>query len=171
MVGRQTNICVNKERGLVFFEGEDLCYNYRTGQWTELPAYDGFQYFGINRKAATLGLIRASGSSFAMEEQNTSGEAQTATFETGEIDPNPGGRSQINGVRPLHDGGTASIRVGTRDDLTTSVSYSTSTSINSRSKMANFRKEGRYVRVEAVFTGGGTTYNGLDIEWVPTGRT
>lgn len=169
--GRQTNVCINTERGLAFFEGEDLAYNYRTGQWSALPAYNGLQYFGINRKDVTCGLIRESSGAYAFEEQDTSGVAQDATLETGEFDLNPGGRCSINGVRPLHDGGTPTVRIGTRSDLSTSVSYTTTLSVNSRSKEANTTEaEGRYQRVEVKFTGGGTTYMGFDLDWSPTGQ-
>jgi hypothetical protein len=44
--GFQYNVASNEARGLVFFgfnndeTTDTLCYNYKTGQWTSIPAYD-----------------------------------------------------------------------------------------------------------------------------------
>lgn len=169
MAGRQTNIALNTERGLAFFEGEDLAYNYRTGQWTALPAYNGLQYFGINRKGTSVGLLRESSGSYDFQEQDATGVVQDVVLETGETDLNPGGRAFVSAVRPKHDGGTATVRVGHRDNLTASVSYTSATSVNSRTNAANFRDEGRYHRVEVTFSGV-TTAIGADVEFTPAGR-
>jgi len=167
---KQTNIVVNKARHLVFFEGEELCFNYKTGQWSLLPAYDGFGLYSVNDKDADIGLVVYSAGSVHLQTQATSDDAQTALLETGAIDMNQGGRTVVTGVRPLLNGGTATVRVGSQNKIGTTVSYSTSTSLNSRTRFADMRKEGRYLRAEVTITGDFTTFMGADVEFEPQGR-
>lgn len=167
---KQQNIVVNKARHLIFFEGTNACYNYKTDQWSVIPAYDGFGVYSINRKGASFGLVRFSSGSVDLQDQITGFVDQTAVFTTGAPDINQGGRTYVDGVRPIVNGGTYAVRVGTQDNIDDSVSFSTSMSVNTRSNMANFRAEGRYVRAELTITGGFTTANGLDIDFTPAGR-
>ena len=37
---KQVNTVANPARHLIFFEGADLAYNYKTNQWTSVPAYN-----------------------------------------------------------------------------------------------------------------------------------
>jgi len=169
-VTKQSNIAVNKARNLIFFEGTELCYNYKTQQWSIVPAYDGLGFYSINSKLHDIGLVIYSSGSVDLQEQSTSFVAQTATLTTAAPDPNQGGRGVVRGVRPRSNGGTHAIRVGTQDTVSDSVTWSTSTSVNARSNMANFRSEGRHVRVEDTITGGFTTFIGADVDFTPQGR-
>ena len=110
---KQTNIVANKQRHLIFFESEELCYNYKTGQWSEITAYDGLGMFSVNSKTSDIGLIVYSGGAVDLQEQTTSDVAQTATFETGAQDLNQGGRTIVNSVRPLINGGTTAVVIVT----------------------------------------------------------
>jgi hypothetical protein len=169
--GRQTAVAANPARKLIFFEDNDLCYNYGTGQWTRCPAYASYTYFSINNKDADIGLgLIPNGSYGSFEEQLTAYVSQDVTITTGEMEPNQGGRVVVSGVRPRIDDGTWTVRVGTRNSTSTVVSWSTSTSLNSRTGMANFREEGRYFRVEYSCTGGHTNAMGADVEYSPQGR-
>ena len=167
---KQTNIVVNKARHLIFFEGEELCFNYKTGQWSLLPAYDGYGLYSVNDKAVDIGLVVYSSGSVHLQEQATSDDAQTALLETGAIDLNQGGRTVVNGIRPLLNGGTATVRVGAQDKIGTTPSYSTSTSLNSRTQFADIRREGRYLRAEVTITGDFTTFIGADVEFEAQGK-
>lgn len=169
-VTKQSNIVINKARNLAFFEGTNLCYNYKTNQWSRLPAYDGYGVYAINAKSVSFGLVVFSGGSVDLQAQADTNGVQDATLTTAAPNINTGGRAVINGVRPIHNGGTASIRVGVQDDPNDAVSYSTATSVNSRSGIANFREEGRYHRVELTMTGGFDAINSADIEFSPQGR-
>ena len=168
-VTKQQNIAFNKARNLIFFEGSELCYNYKTQQWTECPAYAGLGFYSYNSKLVSIGVIRYSAGSVSITVGNTGTVAQTATITTGAIDPNTGGRGVVTGVRPIANGGTYAVRVGVQDDIDAAVTWSASTVVNTRSNMANFRSEGRYVRVETVITGGFTTAMGADVEFVAQG--
>jgi hypothetical protein len=169
--GVQQNMATNNARYLLFFEGQELCYNYKTGQWSEIPAYNAIPMFSIDDPNADIGLIRFSITGPAdLQSQTLTGVPQTAVFTTGAPDINQGGRTFVGGVRPIVNGGTYAVRVGTQDNIDDSVSFSTSTSVNTRSNMANFRSEGRYIRAELTITGGFETANGLDIDFTPAGR-
>lgn len=160
----------NQGQGLVFFDGSDLAYNFKTNQWTSVPAYNGLRMFTINDSSSIIGLVRFSSGSVDLQSQSSSGVAQTATITTGAVDANQGGRTVVTGVRPLANGGTHTVRVGVQDNVGDAVTWSTSTSPNSRTGMANFRAEGRYVRIENTITGGFTTAMGADIEFSPRGK-
>jgi len=166
----QLNAVANKSRHMVFFEGYEFCYNYKTDQWTSLPAYDGLGFFSVNSKTVSIGLVVYSAGSVDLQEQLTSYVPQTAVFETGAPNINPGGRAVVGGVRPIVNGGTYSVRVGVQDVPADAVSYSSATVINTRSGMANFRSEGRYVRTELTITGGFTTATGVEVEFSEQGR-
>ena len=167
--GAQTNCVTNTDRGLIFWEGADIAFNYKTGQWTALPAYNGTQYFGYNGAEALVGLIRESSGSYDFQTQDSTGVAQDGVLATGDFDLNSQGRAFVSAVRPLHDGGTATVRIGSRDNLTDSISWTASTSINSRSRAANFRDEARYHRMEVTVTGTFSTILGADVEFEPSG--
>lgn len=169
MATKQTNIVSNASRGLLFFEGEELCYNYKTGQWSRIPAYDTYGMFTTDNNDYDIGLVVYSSGSVDLQEQQLTDVAQTATMSTGAIDPNLSGRSFFKGVRPLVNGGTVTVQVGTQDSLTETTDWSTATSVNSRSGVAPFRKEGRYGRVSLTVTGGFNQIVGADVDVVAAG--
>jgi len=171
---QQTNVVANRARHLIFFENEGLAYNYKTDQWSLVSAYAGYGFFTVNDKTVDIGLIVFSSGSVDLQEQSTSAVAQTATFTTGAIDLNKGGRCIVNGIRPLSNGGTHALRVGTQDSESASVTWCTGTSVNSRSGYSNFRNasnppEGKYVRGEVTITGGFTTFTGAEVDYASAG--
>lgn len=166
----QENITANTSRHLIFWPDTDLCYNYKTGQWTRVPAYNGLRRYSVFSTSQDIGLIRYSAGSVDLQGQTTSMPASTALLETGSLDLNTGGRVVVNGIRPLINGGTHTVRIGVQDDLAEAVTWSTSVSVNSRTKFANVRAEGRYVRGEVTITGGFTTAQGADVEFSPQGK-
>jgi hypothetical protein len=168
---KQQNVAINAARNIVFFEGVNLCYNYKTNQWTRIPAYDGLGVFSINSKNHDFGLVRFSSGSVDLQSQSTTFPDQLVTLTTGATDLNPGGRTIVAGVRPRADGGTWTVRIGTQDNVSDVPTWSTTTSVNSRSGMANFRSEGRYVRMELTNSDGFDTVMAADVEFTPRGRT
>ena len=171
----QVNITSNKSRNMFFFENAAgaLAYNYKTEQWTLISAYASNSLFSINSKTATIGLIRKSSlnSSVELQSQLTSSVAKIAIIETGAADPNKEGRTVITGVRPLVSGGvTVTVRVGVQDSIGGAVTYSSVTTPHTRTGMAAFRSEGRYVRIEVTLAGGFTTVLGADIDFTPQGK-
>ena len=57
---KQVNTVANPARHLIFFEGADLAYNYKTNQWTSVPAYNGLGLYGINSETGIIGIVRYS---------------------------------------------------------------------------------------------------------------
>lgn len=170
MTVKQTNIVANPSRSLVFFEGEELCYNYKTNQWSRIPAYNGYGMFGVDNNTSDIGLIVYSSGSVDVQEQVISDVAQDATVSTGAVDPNPGGRTVVTGVRPLVNGGSPTVQVGSQDAVSDTADWTSATSVNSRTQVAPFRKEGRYVRVSVSVSGGFNHIFGADVEFSPRGK-
>jgi hypothetical protein len=79
------------------------------------------------------------------------GAPGTALIETGETQFN-GSRTLITGVRPIVDGGTVSIRVGTRSKQSGAVTWTNASAENSAG-WCPLRSEGRYHRAEVSITG------------------
>jgi len=174
----QKNVVVNPAIHTVFFESQALAYNYKTGQWSRLPASDGKRFFSVQEADRVLGTIEENGKAIVMIQDSNQAAAtpSTATIVAGEVQPNPVGRAVIDSARPVHDGASlTSIRVGTRDLPSDSVSWATGTALNSRTGQSNFRNgtntpEGRYLRAEFVFGGGFTTVSGADFGWFDAGK-
>jgi hypothetical protein len=160
----------------VFFGQNDLAYNYKTDQWTRIPAFAGQGYYDIDSSDGVIGQIVYSGANVDFQD-SSGGVAATATFETGEFELIPSERAMVDGARLRHTGASlTSTRVGVRDLLSGSVTYATGTALNSRSGMTHYRggankPEGRYVRGEFVFGGGFDTINGADFEFFGSGKT
>lgn len=167
---QQFNVVANTARHLIFWEEDELCYNYKTGQWSRISGYNGLSMYSVNSSTEDIGLVRFSAGSVDLQNQATSDPALVATIETGAYDLNQFGRSVVNGARPLVNGGTSTIRIGVQDNLDDAVTWSTVTSLNSRTNYGNARSEGRYVRVEVTVTGGFTTAQGVDIDFSPQGK-
>lgn len=172
----QDDVAVNLAINTVFFGDNDLAYNYKTNQWTRIPAFAGNGYYSLDSASAPIGQIVWSGYTVDFQESTAAAsQAATATFVTGEVDLNAGGRAIVDSTRPLHDGASvSSVRIGVRDLPSDSVTWCTGTALNSRTGQSNFRggantPEGRYHRAEFVFTGGFTTVKGADFEWFPAG--
>jgi len=166
----QKNVAANRWRHLIFFEEDALCYNYKTNQWTDIDAYDGYGLYSINSPTHVIGLVVFSSGSVDLQDQSTSDVEQTVLIETAATDFGNDNRGIVSGVRPIANGGTYSVRVGVQDNVGDSVSYSTATSVNSRTGKANFRSEGRYARVELTVTGDVTNITGADVDFTPQGR-
>jgi len=170
MATKQTNIVANPSRALIFFEGEELAYNYKTGQWTKVPAYDGYGFFSVDDKTYDLGLVVFSGGAVDFQVQQNTDPQQDATIATGAASLNDGGRAFVQGVRPLVNGGTPSVLVGTQDEMSDSADWSSATSVNSRSGIAPFRKDGRYHRLEVQIADDFNHMVGAEVDFEPSGQ-
>ena len=156
----------NVALGLIFFSNY-LVYNYKTGQWTRTDAND--PVLSINDKDGVIAYwTAANGATYTYTTEG--GTPKEATIATAATDINKGGRSVINGIRPLANGGTFAVRIGVQDDLSDSVTWVTASSVNSRTGFANARAEGRYLRGEVKISGGFETALGADVDFKPTGK-
>jgi len=92
----------------------------------------------------------------------------TASFTTGELDME-GRRSSIRNIRPIIDGGTVTVQVGSRDKQGGTVSYGSTVSLTA-SGDAPVRKTGRYHRFKTNITGSFTNSYGVEVELVAEGK-
>ena len=88
------------------------------------------------------------------------GANKTASIVTGDIDI---GRSVITLARPLVDGGSASVAVSARANLSDAISYTTPVAADTEGR-APLRSAGRYMRVQTIPSGSWSTCVGVDID-------
>jgi hypothetical protein len=88
------------------------------------------------------------------------GANKTASIVTGDIDI---GRSVITLARPLVDGGSASVAVSARANLSDAISYTTPVAADTEGR-APLRSAGRYMRVQTIPSGSWSTAVGVDID-------
>jgi hypothetical protein len=91
------------------------------------------------------------------------GTTLEATIETGEFNPGNGTRSVIRSCRPLIDGGSPTIAIGSRETQQGAVAYGGSTGLTA-SGLAPVYSTGRYFRAKAVIPAGGTWSNALGVD-------
>jgi hypothetical protein len=97
------------------------------------------------------------------------GSPLEATIETGEIPLAAGKHNFLSRVYPYYEKGTASIQVGTRDNMSDDPTFTNLVSPNT-DNYANFRAQGRYHRVRMKMTGEWKSVQGIDIEAREIGR-
>jgi hypothetical protein len=99
--------------------------------------------------------------------------AGTATFETGEFELTEAGRTFIDGVKPnVESSGTAPsmvCRVGYRDSLGSTPTYTSTATPHTRTGVANFRVDAKYLRLETQITGNFEKATGVEFDAEPAG--
>ncbi len=93
-----------------------------------------------------------------------SGSTLAAAIETGEFNPGESGRrSVIRGCRPLIDGGSPQIQLGSRETQQSSVSYGSAVGLTPAG-LAPIYGSGRYFRAKATMPAGAVWSNmqGID---------
>jgi len=149
---------------------ETLFYNYRTGRWSLTDQDLDYIFSPVKEWGSTeyfLGSVTNSGLAGLI------GAAEDAVLETAEAPLVPFKRSVVQGIRPFINeatGTSVTIEVGTRTDQSTSVSYTTLGSVNSRTKMHNGRVEGRYHRARFTISGGFDAAVGAAVQHTPQGE-
>lgn len=102
------------------------------------------------------------------------GAALTATIDTLESDPNPGGISYFDGVRPIFTdsigNGVVTVTPLTRFTENTPYTTGAAAAVNTRNGMCNFRASGRYIRARISISGGFDDIVGVDIYASPAGE-
>ena len=88
-------------------------------------------------------------------------------IETGEFQHFEGQRSFVNRIRPVCDG-TPTIKIGTRDNQTDSVSWSVPYSLNSYDSTFSVRESGRYIKYQLTIDAF-TRAQGIEVFPVPAG--
>lgn len=82
------------------------------------------------------------------------GQNMEATVDTAEFQPFAPRRSFLGSLRPIVDGGTLGVKLGTRDLQTGSVAYGAESAVNATTGEAHFRQSGRYMRARLRIAAG-----------------
>lgn len=101
------------------------------------------------------------------------GTPGTAVITTGETEPNSGGFSRMGGIKPLIDTtvNAVTVAMGTRNDRSSAVTFTSEITAHSRTGFANFRSEARYHRARLTITGTFNAAQGLEYQATPSGYT
>jgi hypothetical protein len=151
----------------IFFTN-NVAFNYKTSQWFRVPGIT--PACSIDSESNIIGQFRNASGVSTLLLGSSGGANLTATITSNDFDLNTGGTTFVQSIRPLIDGGTWTVRVGSRIDLSTSISWSTSTSVTARTGLHDFREDGRFQRVEFTNSDGFTTAIGADIDHEPSGQ-
>lgn len=100
---------------------------------------------------------------------NFTGSALAAEFETGDRQLFKKNRAFVSNIIPVVEGGTVTMRIGTRNLLTESASFGSSISVNSDGECPA-EAEGRYHRFRMTVSGTFSHAQGLEIEATAAGR-
>lgn len=165
-----------------------LIYNWRTGKWSRAVATCEIVFNGVSQQSYTLEQLDAFGtletlpysldSSFwtgtlslllfgfdtTHKSGSFSGATLAATVETAEFNPGDSGkRSVVRGCRPLIDGGSPQIQLGTRETQQAQVVYGAAVGLTPAG-LAPVLQGGRYFRVRASLAAGDVWSNmqGID---------
>lgn len=150
-----------------------IAYNYAEDRWSK-AAQEGRALFSGNGvvggsdpdyKWGPLGFTTAGALA------HFSATAGTATLVTAEIEPNSGGYSRTQGIKP-HVAATVNavtVAIGTRNDQITTPSFTSEVTANSRSGFCDFRSEARYHRARVTITGTFNAAQGLEFQVEPSG--
>lgn len=174
-----------------------LTYNIYTRKWTRLVMTDQYLFWSaFSNPALTLedldaygnmdtlpysldspywmggggvrGVLTGFDTSFRITRYT--GTALAAVIETQETEFFPGRRTQINGIRPVVNGGpTVTVQIGYRKLQSESVSYTTAKGVNSATGWHNTRKGARYNRIRVSTSGAFTHLVGYDVDVVDGG--
>lgn len=83
-----------------------------------------------------------------------SGTPAVAVIDSQESELHPGLRTFISGIKPIvQDNSAVTVALGTRDSFSDSVTYTSDIALTSRTGVADFRKDARYVRARVNVTG------------------
>lgn len=149
---------------------ELVVFNYAEKRWSHV--YDTVRTF-ISSGEARSAERPLEGISHTNRRAHFNGTPGTAILATAEMEPNPGGLASYQGVKPLVDVtvNAVTIAMGTRNNRTDAVTYTSERTANSRSGFANFRDEARYHRARVTITGTFNAAQGLEYQAEASGYT
>lgn len=147
-----------------------LSFGYTLDSMNPLGTLDSMPQLPLDSRAWTGGKDILAAFDTSHQLNYFTGQNLAATIDLGEQQPFPGRRAQVKNARPLVDGGTPSVAVGTRNRLVDSVSFNSATAMNSLGACPQ-RANGRYVRGEITIPAGTnwTHCQGLELEATPAG--
>jgi hypothetical protein len=129
-----------------------------------MPSIDADNLPSLDSRVWTGGRILLSGIDTSHRLVNFTGPNLAVTVETSEVQVNPKGRALVKRARPLVDGGTPSIAIGTRNRLTDSVTYTSPVAMDDNGDCPVLA-EGRYFRARITLPAGSdfTHLQGIEV--------
>lgn len=126
--------------------------------------------FSLDSQAWTAGRIQLAAFNTTHVYSLFSGTTLAATVDTEELQPFPGQRTFITNARPLVDGGTPTVAIGTRELQTSSATYNAGMAMNSLGWCPQ-RISGRYSRARITLPAGSsfTHISGVELDCAPVG--
>lgn len=146
-----------------------LIYNYEEKRWSRTDQISEVLF----TPPSALPLLGPHGFDSSNRIATFTGTPGSAVLTTGEMEPNPGGYASYQGVKPLVDAtvNAVTVAMGTRNNRTDAVSYTSETTANSRTGFCNFRNEARYHRARLTVTGTFNAAQGLEYQAEASGYT
>ena len=169
-----------------------LVYNWELGTWAsgELETEGLFRSVTMGESLDSMDTISASLDDIAYSLDSTiwmggapvlaafdtnhclsffNGNRLDSVLETKEIALGEGERTHVQGVRPILDGGTATVQIGSREGLNENVTWSDPIALNNIG-IADCRSNARYHRFRVNLDGDWNTMQGLEVLLQNTGR-
>lgn len=151
-----------------------LIFNPKTRAWSYAVQNMSAMVNGApntNALYPMTGIKTAGGESVVGQWVSTAG---AAVLETGDFELNDGGRAFVSGIKPnIESSATApsmTVRLGYRNDLATTPTYTSATSANSATGFADFRVDAKYHRAEVTVTGNFDKAVGVSVKANLTGK-
>lgn len=119
--------------------------------------------FSFDSRFWAGGQTQLSGVNSDNEFGNFDGSALTALLEAQEMRFNEDGTAYVESVLPVHEAGTAQVRLGSRNLLNNSVNYTPYQSPSTQTGEVNFEDESRYHRVGVQLSGDWSHFKGFRI--------
>jgi hypothetical protein len=163
------NYSPNATKRWAYAETEVECLFLSAGVGYTLDSLDSISssldslQFSLDSKVWTGNSNNLSGFNSSHKMVNFTGSALDAVLDTGDFQINEGYRSQVNLMRPVVDGsGTVTVQVGTRNLLSSSISWGSALSVNSIGDVPA-KAEARYHRLRTNITGGFNDAQGIEV--------
>lgn len=139
--------------------GQIFLYNYEAKRFTHADQVCELLYTSPSAYLSAFNTVKAFTSTNVLGD--FTGTPGTATLTTGEIEPNLGIKTFIQGVKPLvtrAESGTnptpltTTVALGLRDDQQAAVTFTSESTPTPRTGFCDFRSEARYVRARLTIT-------------------
>lgn len=168
---------------------KQLVFNWATNKWSRWTVSNEFLFSGVSQTSYTVETVDAAFSAnldtlpYSLDSSVYSGTASlllygfdtshksgsfsgtnlAATIQTAEVNPGGGKRTAIRSCRPLVDGGTPSISVGSRETQQGTVVFGNAVGLTGAG-MAPLYQSGRYHRFQLTQPAGATWSNAMGID-------
>lgn len=156
----------------------NLCYNYKTDQWSILNVYQDVEVhglYGVTDKDDMIGAVLIGNSNSVDLQTSNGGTAQSSRIETAVVELNPGRRALLDSIRIHNAASITSVNTGCYDYIGDTPTNVAST-LNARTNVRHFLRDsngvsGRFHDVDVVLEGDYSGLSSFEIEYFIEGKT